>query len=457
MSTSLRPQAKKRISRAGLELIKSFEGLRRKAARLPGGRYVVGYGHIRSAREGAEVDEADAEALLRYDLLPIEAAVNDWAHAPLTQNQFDALASFSFNIGLRTFRRSDVLRRVNEGAFLQAAAALDAWRRVDLDGEPVIVDALVRRRAVEKALFLTPAEGQAPAPSAVLKPKLDTGAAILARTPEQVTAPLDGDRAVALRAEPETHGPTLLALEPPDDSEPTLFDHADQMDLEDDDSVSAAQAASAAVTARLSEILREVPFDDQDDFLTDDDPEDADGQFLQAPPSPPEDDEPHDDDAFPEPDQAALLALAAEPSDADPEEPAPVAADLGDLQPFPADAPLPPVIEPEEQAEFAAVYADEPASVNTGAEPGSSDASALSRPAQGSGNGPWIYLFLAGLAFVIAALVTIFRTPETGADDSSGLGLILGLFGIAGVAGALWGILRPEPEPELEANPDREP
>ncbi|MDP8915610.1 MAG: lysozyme, partial [Pseudomonadota bacterium] len=213
------PQPKKRVSRQGLELIKSFEGLRRRAARLPNGRFVVGYGHIRSTREGAEIAPEDAEALLRYDLLPIEAALNEWALAPLTQNQFDALVSFAFNIGLASFRRSDVLRRINEGDLLRASAAMDTWRRVDLDGEPVIVDALVRRRAVEKALFLTPPGGQVPAPSAVLRPRVDTEAytSVLLRRPEEIRTPFDGDDAVALRseptdevgAEPETDEPEL--------------------------------------------------------------------------------------------------------------------------------------------------------------------------------------------------------------------------------------------------------
>jgi lysozyme len=213
------PQPKKRLSREGLELIKSFEGLRRRAARLPGGRFVLGYGHIRSAREGAEVTPADAEDLLRYDLLPIEAAINDWALAPLNQNQFDALVSFAFNIGLSTFRRSEVLRRINEGDLVRAAAAMDAWRRIDLEGQPIIVDALVRRRAVEKALYLTPVEGQVAAPSSVLKPQVDALAAELmpSSRPEVLDTPLDGDLATVSRLEPEPEPelePTLAEPDP---------------------------------------------------------------------------------------------------------------------------------------------------------------------------------------------------------------------------------------------------
>ena len=54
------------ISRAAIDLIKRFEGYRAKAARLPDGRWTIGYGHTLTAREGAEVSEKDAEALLLY-------------------------------------------------------------------------------------------------------------------------------------------------------------------------------------------------------------------------------------------------------------------------------------------------------------------------------------------------------------------------------------------------------
>src|SRR3989338_247541 len=61
-------KSRHQVSRAAIELIKSFEGYRRKAAQLPDGRWTIGYGHTLTARQGAEVSEADAEALLMYDL-----------------------------------------------------------------------------------------------------------------------------------------------------------------------------------------------------------------------------------------------------------------------------------------------------------------------------------------------------------------------------------------------------
>jgi lysozyme len=192
-----------KVSRAGIDLIKSFEGLRHRAARLPDGGYTIGYGHTRSAREGATVDEADAEALLRYDLQSVEQVVNGCVFTPLTQNQYDALVAFAFSVGGETFRRSNVLRRVNEGDLLGAATALESWRRAEFEGEVIVVDALIRRRAAEKQLFLTPAEGFIASPSTVLRPQMDFGAPALqspsAPAAEILTA-LDGDAVTLERA-----------------------------------------------------------------------------------------------------------------------------------------------------------------------------------------------------------------------------------------------------------------
>src|SRR3954465_1330793 len=130
-----------RVSRAALELIKRFEGYRRKAAQLADGRWTIGYGHTLTAREGAEVSESDAEARLLCDMIAVSHAVNEWTYPPLTQNQFDALCAFAFNIGVENFRRSSALRRVNEGALLQAACAMEMWRKADFEGERIVIDA----------------------------------------------------------------------------------------------------------------------------------------------------------------------------------------------------------------------------------------------------------------------------------------------------------------------------
>src|SRR3989338_4269393 len=188
------------VSRAAVDLIKRFEGYRQTSTQLPDGRWTIGYGHTLTARPGATVSEKDAEALLLYDLISVAHSVNEHTYTPLTQNQFDALVCFAFNIGVENFVRSGVLRRINEGSLLQAACAMEMWRKADFEGERIVIDALVRRRSAEKTLFLTPANGQwVPAPSSILRPKIDYDAsnAIPKQTPATVSTRIDGDRIVA--------------------------------------------------------------------------------------------------------------------------------------------------------------------------------------------------------------------------------------------------------------------
>ena len=137
-----------KISREGVILIKSFEGFRPRAVRRDDGRWVVGYGHTLSAREGATVTEAEAELLLQYDLVPIAKALNSVSQ-PLNQNQFDALASFAFSVGLDRFQCSNVLERLTSGDTAQAAEAMVGWT------DPMPVISAEHRRATERALFVT--------------------------------------------------------------------------------------------------------------------------------------------------------------------------------------------------------------------------------------------------------------------------------------------------------------
>ena len=129
-------------------LIKSFEGFRPRAVLREEGGWIIGYGHTLSAREGAAVSEGDAELLLRYDLLPVEKAVNDAVSGDLNQHQFDALVSFAFSVGVDRFAESDVRQRLNAGAPGEAADAMMGWP------EPALPETALRRRAAERALFV---------------------------------------------------------------------------------------------------------------------------------------------------------------------------------------------------------------------------------------------------------------------------------------------------------------
>ena len=162
-----------RTSAAGLELIKTFEGMRETAVRLPDGRWTIGYGHVRTAREGLTITEKDAHDLLVHDLRPVEVAISSMIFAPLMQSQFDALVSLAFNISLGQFRESEIVRCLNAGDYLAAASGFDLWRKARLHGRVMVVDALVRRRAAEKTMFLEHPSGPPSAPTPMVTPELD--------------------------------------------------------------------------------------------------------------------------------------------------------------------------------------------------------------------------------------------------------------------------------------------
>lgn len=166
------------ISAHGLALIQELEGFQAEPKQLPTGGWVVGYSHVRVTEPGEAVNENDAVELLTHDLAPFEDLVNTLVTQPLTQTQYDALVSFAFSVGADAFGKSQVLRRINAGDYVSAACAMDAWRKSDVSGELVIVDALVRRRTAEKALFLKELP-QAAAPSVFVRPQLDHAASIL--------------------------------------------------------------------------------------------------------------------------------------------------------------------------------------------------------------------------------------------------------------------------------------
>ena len=144
-----------RTSEAGLKLIMAYEGFRSHSTRLPDGRWVIGYGHMRAARAGLKVSQPEAAAILReFDLPPIEQALQELVLVPLNQHEFDALVSFVFNVGVDQFESSDVLSALNAGDRMAAARALELWCNAKVGPRNMIVDPLIRRRADEKALFL---------------------------------------------------------------------------------------------------------------------------------------------------------------------------------------------------------------------------------------------------------------------------------------------------------------
>lgn len=138
-------------TRAGLELVKSFEGLRLKAYRDVVGVPTIGYGETRGVEMGMEITAEEAEQMLikRYD--EFEAGVLELVTRPLTENELGALTSFTYNIGLGAFSRSTLLKLINKNDPL----AVNQFARWNKAGNRVW-PGLTRRRYKEALLFSTP-------------------------------------------------------------------------------------------------------------------------------------------------------------------------------------------------------------------------------------------------------------------------------------------------------------
>ena len=114
-----------------VDIIKTYEGFSPKAVRLTGeDEYTIGYGHYGAdVRAGDTITEAEATALMKKDLKVFENAVRSAVKVEITQSQFDALVSLSYNIGTGAFADSDTVKALNEGKVGHAAVDIPSWRR----------------------------------------------------------------------------------------------------------------------------------------------------------------------------------------------------------------------------------------------------------------------------------------------------------------------------------------
>lgn len=134
-----------RISQSGIDLIKKFEGVRLVAYKCPAGVWTIGYGHTAGVKEGMVISLEQAENMLRSDLNKYEDYVEDNVTFPMSQNQFDALVSFTFNCGVGNLRTL-IKNRTPE----QIAEAILLYDK----GGGKVLEGLVKRRKDEQALFL---------------------------------------------------------------------------------------------------------------------------------------------------------------------------------------------------------------------------------------------------------------------------------------------------------------
>lgn len=149
-----------KTSQAGIDLIKHFEGVSLKAYPDPGTGgepYTIGYGHTGNVRPGDTISAQEAEQLLVKDLERFEDAVERLITVPLTQNEFDALVSFTFNVGEGALRDSTLRKRLNAGGGSEVfEEELPRWNK----GGSGVMEGLVRRRDAEVELATSGEESE---------------------------------------------------------------------------------------------------------------------------------------------------------------------------------------------------------------------------------------------------------------------------------------------------------
>jgi lysozyme len=143
-----------KTSEAGKNLIKEFEGFRATAYICPAGVVTVGYGTTRikgnAVQLGTTITTDEADVLLEEDLKKFEDAVNQNVRVEITQNQFDALVAFVYNVGAGNFKKSTLLKKINDEDFTVAADEFLKWNKAG--GK--VLKGLTRRRTAERELFL---------------------------------------------------------------------------------------------------------------------------------------------------------------------------------------------------------------------------------------------------------------------------------------------------------------
>lgn len=143
------------LSDNGMKLLEQFEGLRLEAYLDSAGIYTIGFGTIKypdgsKVKKGDKITKDQAKEYKLHDLKEFESTVNTSVKVPLTQNQYDALVSLSYNIGSGAFKNSTLLKKLNASDYKGAAEQFLVWNKVNSKK----VQGLVNRREAERNLFL---------------------------------------------------------------------------------------------------------------------------------------------------------------------------------------------------------------------------------------------------------------------------------------------------------------
>ncbi len=136
-------------SQEGLSLIKKFEGCRLESYLCSANVLTIGYGHTSGVKEGDTITQEVAEQLLEDDIKEFELYVEEEVTVPLSQNQFDALVAWTFNLGVGNLRSSTMLKVLNQAKFEQVGSEMRRWNKA----AGKTLEGLIRRREAESLLF----------------------------------------------------------------------------------------------------------------------------------------------------------------------------------------------------------------------------------------------------------------------------------------------------------------
>lgn len=140
-----------RTSKKGIELIKKHEGLKLAAYICPSGKPTIGYGHTKDVLLGDVITKEEAERLLIEDLVTVENEINRH-NLNINQNQFDALASFVYNVGVGNFRSSTLLKKIKaDSNDRDIERQFNRW----VYSKGKVLPGLVKRRKEEAKLYFT--------------------------------------------------------------------------------------------------------------------------------------------------------------------------------------------------------------------------------------------------------------------------------------------------------------
>jgi lysozyme len=139
-----------KLDDVGFNFLKSQEGCRLLAYQDQAGVWTIGYGCTEGVKPGDQITIDQAESLFKVQLAKYEIAVTEFTLIPITQNEFNALVSFTYNLGIKSFKSSTLLKYLNEGLRKGAADQFLVW--CNIDGQHN--QGLENRRIRERSLFL---------------------------------------------------------------------------------------------------------------------------------------------------------------------------------------------------------------------------------------------------------------------------------------------------------------